>query len=475
MAENTVAALLGGAGGLLLARLAIAIVAWLRPVHLPRQSEIVVNGTVVLWTVGLTLLAALLFGLAPALAFTRGTGDQPLHGSRAGALMLRGRRLHRGLVLAEVALSIVPLIGAGLMLRTFVNLLDAPLGFEPAHVVTARIPLDLGAYATIDRRSAFYQAAVARVRGLPGVEAAAVGGPLPLAPVQGTQQAWRGGERDATPATVVQESVMPGYLGVMGIPLSAGRDISDDDIRHRRRVTIVDERLAARLWPHGAVGRTLSLGGSRQPLEVIGVAGAVRARAVRDAETPTLYVPSHVHEIEQTLVVKTRMPPAVAGAAIKRAVEALEPGRPVFHVRSMDEVVDASIDDARFVMLVLTGFALVSVALAGVGLHGTLAYLTAQRRREFGVRLALGASRGGILRMVLREGGMLAVAGAVLGLAGAAAVAHVLQGLLYGVRPLDGSTLAGVAALVVAVALVAVAGPAWRAARVDPTTALRAE
>jgi predicted permease len=475
LAENGVAAILAGAGGLLLARLAIGIVAWLRPVHLPRQSEIAVDGVVVLWTVGLTLIAGLLFGLLPALGFTRDTGDQPLHSGRAGALMLRSRRLHRGLVLAEVALSIVPLIGAGLMLRTFVNLLEAPIGFEPAHVVTARVPLDLTTHSTVERRSAFYQDAVARVRELPGVDGAAVGGPLPLAPIQGTQRVWRSDDPQSTPSIVVQQSVMPGYVGVMGIPLRAGRDISADDIRHRRRVAIVDERLARQLWQGDAVGRRLSVGESKQPLEVIGVAGAIRARAIRDAETPTLYVPSHVYEIEQTIVVRTQAPIPVMAPAIKRAVEALGPGRPVFHIRSMDEVVGASIDDARFLMLVLTGFAVASVALAGVGLYGTLAYLTSQRTREFGVRLALGASPGGILRLVVGEGSLLAAAGAAVGLAGAATMTGALRGLLYGVTPLDGLTLSGVAVLVVAVAVVAVGGPALRAARIDPTTALRAE
>ena len=165
----------------------------------------------------------------------------------------------------------------------------------------------------------------------------------------------------------------------------------------------------------------------------------------------------------------------MAGAAIKRAVEALGPGRPVFDVRSMDDVVAASIDDARFVMLVLTGFAVASLALAGVGLHGTLAYLTSQRTREFGVRLALGASRGGILGLVVREGGLLAGAGTAVGLAVAAAMARALRGLLYGVTPLDGPTVVVVSVLVVTVAVVAVGGPAWRAARIDPTTALRAD
>jgi putative ABC transport system permease protein len=475
LAENLVVAILGGAGGLLLAWLGVGVLDWLRPAHLPRQSEIAIDGVVMVWTAGLTVMSSLMFGLVPALAFTREAHGQPLHAGRAGSLMLRSRRLHRGLVVAEVALSIVPLVAAGLMLRTFANLLEAPLGFDPAHVVTARIPLNLQVFSTIDRRSAFYRDAIAGARELPGVEAASVGGPLPLAPAQTTQRFWRHEDREPTPVIGVQQSIMPGYFGVMGIPLRAGRDVSDDDITHRRRVAVVDERLAARLWNGAAVGRQLGVGEAKRPLEVVGVAGEVRAREIRDGGTPTIYVPSHVYEIEQTLVVKTRATVSTIGPAIKQAVEALAPGRPVFDIRPMDDVVAASIDNTRFTMLVLSGFALASLLLAGVGLYGTLAYLTSQRTQEFGVRLALGASAASILRLVVREGCLLTGLGAALGLGGAIAVTRTLRGLLYGITPLDGVTIASVVALVAAVALVAVGWPAWRAARVDPATALRAE
>ncbi len=475
LAENLVIAILGGVCGLLLARLGVGVLDWLRPVHLPRQSEIAIDGVVLLWTAGLTVMSSVVFGLAPALTFTRDAHGQPLLSSRAGSLLLRSRRLHRGLVLSEVALSIVPLIAAGLMLRTFINLLETPIGFDPAHVVTARISLNLRVFSTVDRRSAFYRDAIARVRELPGVEAASVGGPLPLAPVQSTQRFWRGEDRNPTPSIGMQQSIMPGYFGVLGIPWRAGRDISDDDIRHRRRVVVVDERLAALLWNGEAVGKQLGIGQAKQPLEVVGVAGHIRARAIRDSGTPMIYVPSHVHEIEQTLVVKTRAPLSTIGPAIKQAVEALGPGRPVFDIRLMDDIVEASIDNTRFTMLVLSAFAAASLVLAGVGLYGTLAYLTSQRTQEFGVRLALGASAASVLRLVMREGFLLTGLGAGLGLAGGMAVTRTLRALLYGVTPLDGLTIASVIALVAVVALVAVGWPAWRAARVDPTTALRAE
>jgi putative ABC transport system permease protein len=420
-------------------------------------------------------MSSVLFGLVPALTFTRDAHGRPLHSSRAGSLMLHSRRLHRGLVLSEVALSIVPLIAAGLMLRTFSNLLEAPIGFDPAHVVTARVSLNLSVFSTVDRRSAFYRDAIARVRELPGVDAVSVGGPLPLAPVQTTQRVWRSEDQAPTASIGMLQSIMPGYFGVMGIPLRAGRDISDDDIRHARRVVVVDERLAMQLWRGDAVGKRLAVGESKQPLDVVGVAGPIRAREIRDSATPMIYVPSHVYEIEQTLVVKTRAPLSTIGPALKQADEALGPGRPVFDIRSMDDIVEASIDNTRFTMLVLSAFAVASLLLAGVGLYGTLAYLTSQRTQEFGVRLALGASAATILRLVIREGCQLAGVGAALGLVGALAVSRALRGLLYGVTPLDGLTIASVAGLVAALALVAVGWPAWRAARIDPATALRAE
>jgi predicted permease len=475
LAENLVLAILGGAGGLVLARLGVGLLEWLRPVHLPRQGEIAVDGAVVLWTAGLTLVSGILFGLVPALALTRGSAGLTLHAGRAGSLMVRSRHLHRALVLSEIALSIVPLIAAGLMLRTFGNLLDVPLGFEPAHVVTARVSLNLEEFSTVDRRSAFYRDAIARVRELPGIEAASVGGPPPLAPVRSTVRLWRSEDREGTSSLGSQQSVMPGYFTVMGIPLRSGRDISDDDIVRRRRVAVVDERLAAQLWQGDAIGQSLSVEYSKQPLEVVGVAGYIRARDIRDAGTSLIYVPSHLYEIEQTLVVKTRAPLSTVAPAIKQAVEALGPGRPVFAIRPMEEIVRASIDDTRFTMLVLSAFAVASLVLAGVGLYGTLAYLTSQRTQEFGVRLALGATASTILRLVMREGCLLSGMGATLGFAAAMAVTRVLRGLLYGVTPLDGLTIASVVALVAGVALVAVGVPAWRAARVDPVTALRAE
>jgi putative ABC transport system permease protein len=210
-------------------------------------------------------------------------------------------------------------------------------------------------------------------------------------------------------------------------------------------------------------------------LEVVGVTAPIRASQVRDQGTPMMFVPYPVYEIEETLVVKTRAPMAAIGPAIKQTVESLGPGRPVFDIRPMTDIVEASIDDTRFTMLVLSAFAATALLLSGIGLYGTLAYLISQRTQEFGVRIALGASGAGVIRLVLREGGVLTGLGGAIGLAGAAGVTRMLRGMLYGVTPLDGVTIARVVMLVVAVAIIAVSRPAWRAARVDPVTALRGD
>lgn len=238
---------------------------------------------------------------------------------------------------------------------------------------------------------------------------------------------------------------------------------------------MIDERLAVRLWQGDAVGKMLTLEYSKTPMEVVGVAGAVRARDLRDDSTPLIYVPSHVYEIDQTLVARVRGTMSVVGPAIKNTVESLGPGWPVFDVRWMDEVISASVETSRYLMFLLTVFAAAALALAGVGLYGTLGYLTAQRRQEFGVRIALGATAGGIVGLVLREGILLAGAGAAVGLVAALAATTGLRGLLYGVTPLDGVTLAAVAFTVAVVALVTVGWTAWRAACIQPAVALRGE
>jgi predicted permease len=475
-AENVLITTLGGAGGWLIATGGVALVGWLRPPHLPRQDDIVIGGLVLAWTMGLTILASLIFGVVPAWLLA-GRGPRAMLNSGRGSAQIVRRRWQRGLVVAEVALSIVPLVAAGLMARTFVNLTRAPLGFDPSGVLTASVPFSFRRYPDPDRKQVLYLAAVDRVAHLPGVDAVSAGGPLPLSPLPIFRRTWADGAPSPIEVRASQVSVLPGFLHVLGVRLMAGRDLTEDDLTQHHAVAIVDQELARALWGGEAIGRRLAIQSDSTPqtFEVVGVAAPIRTARVRDAGGPTFFVPYYVYDIELSLVVKTRAAMAPLGAAIKPVVEALGTGRPVFDIRPLAAIVNDSIGEERFTALVLVGFAAAALFLAAVGLYGTLSYLISQRTQEFGVRLALGASAIGLVRLVLWEGAVLTVAGTVAGLAAALGVAGVLRNLLYGVTPVDAPTLSGVAFVVAIVAIVAIGRPAWRAARVDPVVALRSE
>jgi predicted permease len=473
LTEGLVLAVASAAIGLLCARFGLAAIARMSASHIPLQSRIGMDTPVALFALVLSVVTCMLFGLLPAWRLASGKTGHPLRAGRTETPGSGARRLQRVLVVAEVALSIVPLACGGLMLRSFLNLMHAPLGFDPANVVTAKVPFDLKRYPQTEQQWAWLRDVLDRVRVLPGVQSVSAANPLPLADNQERRRVGRPDEPDAPPILATQQGVIPGYLGMIGTPLREGRDFADGDLVPGRNVVIIDERLAKRLWPEGAIGKHLAVyrTGWRSDLEVVGVTAAVRATRVRDENTPQFMMPS----IETTLVIRTHQPASRMAAGIKLAVDAAHGGRAAFDIRPMSDYVSESIGDTRFILFVLAAFAGASVLLAAVGLYGTLAYLTAQRTREFGIRLALGSSVRAIVAIVMREGVLLALAGAALGLLGVAAVTRVIRELLYGVRPLDGATLLGVVGLVAIVALAAAGVPAWRAARIDPQTSLRSE
>lgn len=478
LTESLVLGAASGATGLVCASFGLDAIRRLSASHIPLQSTVAMDGPVLAAALALSTITSLLFGLAPAWRLASGkTG----HVLRAGRMETAGwgtRRLQRSLVAAEVALSIVPLACAGLMLRSFVNLMHSPLGFEPAGVVTATLPLDTKRYPHQEQRWALVRDVVSRLRAIPGVTWASAAGPLPLAG-QEHRRVGRADRPETPPMLATQQFAIPGYLRVMGTRLIAGRDFTDDDIAAHRNVTIIDEGLAKRLWPEGAVGRILSIyrTGWRQDLYVVGVTSAVRVTRVRDDSIPHFVMPydgSYLGEI--SLVMKTREPVERMAPQVQSAVHAAASGwAAVFDIRPMSAYVADSIGDTRFILLVLAAFAGASVLLAAVGLYGTLAYLTAQRTREFGIRIALGASVREILTIVIRESVVLAAAGVAVGLIGVAGATRAMRGLLYEVRPADGMTLACVSGLVAAIALGAAVLPAWRASRIDPQSSLRSE
>ena len=476
VAESLVLALAAGAAGLVCAHFSLAAIRRVGASHIPLQSRIEMDMTGALLALALSAGTTFLIGLVPAWRLAANRSGHSLRASRTGTVGAGARKLQRTLVVAEVALSIAPLAGAGLMLRSFLNLMHSPLGFNPANVVTARIPFDLKRYPHWEQRWALLRDAAGRVGALPGVQSVSAADTLPLAD-QETRRVGRPDQPDTPPILATQQFALPGYLGVMGTPLLEGRDFTDDDIAQRRMVTIVDEGLARRLWPEGAIGRILSIyrTGWRNDLEVIGVTAAVRVTRVKDGSVPHFMMPYGSYPNGASLVVKTRRPAEIMAPQIRSAVGAAQGGQSTYDIRPMSEYVADSVGDTRFVLFVLAAFAVASAALAAVGLYGTLAYLTAQRMREFGIRLALGSSVKALVLIVVREGILLAAAGTAAGLVGVLALTRAIQGLLFEVRPLDGVTLAGVVALVALIALGAAGVPAWRAARIDPQTSLRSE
>jgi putative ABC transport system permease protein len=474
-AESLLLALASGAAGLFCGRLGLEAIKRIGASHIPLRSRIEMDMPVALFALALSAATSILFGLLPAWRLTSGwTG--PLGTTRTGTAGSGARKLQRVLVVAEVALSIAPLAGAGLMLRSFLNLTHSPLGFNPVDVVTARMPLDLKRYPHWEQRWALLRDVIDRVRALSGVQSVSAANALPLSGME-RRRLGRPDQPDTPPILATQQFALPGYLGVMGTPLVEGRDFTDDDIATQRSVTIIDESLARRLWPEGAIGKILSVyrTGWRNDLEVIGVTAAARVTRVKDGSIPHFMMPYGSYPTGMSLVVRTREPAESMAPRIHSAVEAAHGGRAPFNIRPMSAYVADSIGDTRFLLFVLSAFAGASAALAAVGLYGTLAYLTAQRTREFGIRLALGSSVRALVAIVVREGILLVAAGTAVGLIGVAALTGATQGLLYGVRPLDGVTLAGVVVLLGIIALGAAAVPSWRATRIDPQISLRSE
>jgi predicted permease len=473
-AESVILATLGGAAGLILALWGVDLVDWLRPTHLPRQSQIAIDAPVAFYAALVSTAVCFLFGILPALRVTGRDDHDALRATR-GSIGGRERKLQRSLVIAEVALSIVPLVASGLMMRTVWNLTHTPLGFDGSDIVTAKVAISFRKFPEFDQRWQLNRDAIRRISDMPGIEAVSAAQPLPLGPLQFTRQFSDADNTSGPRLTATWQVVFPGYAKVMRTQLREGRDFTDDDVRSRRMVTIVDERIARRLWPGGAIGKHLAMQSLAKTTvwEVIGVTEPIRATRVSDAEVAHVMLPLHYGMGDMSLVIRTARSASTLEPALKTAVESLGSGRPLVDVKPMNAYVASSIAESRFNMLLLTGFAAASLLLAAVGLYGTLAYLIAQRKREFGVRVALGASVRDVIAMVVRESAWLTGIGVAVGLIGVVATAGIVRGLLYQVAPLDPRVMVLVIGVLAMVAMIATIIPALRASRVDPTTVLR--
>lgn len=465
----------------------------LAPADLPRISEISVSPQVLLFAFVVSLLTGILFGLAPALQAARTSHATSLReGSRGSGASKQQMKVSRVLVTSEIALSLVLLIGAGLMLRSFQHLLEVHPGFDPHHVTTAKIWLPVpndpkaNIYATVEKRTAFSREVLRRVKNLPGVQEAAIGA-LNALPMGGGDSRFQRTFKIENQVTESERApvsnlvgVSPSYFDVLKIPVLRGRVFNEFDDSKNQRVVVISDSLARTYWKDGdAVGKRVDFG-PQQPQKpwatIVGVVGDVKSEGFDTESIPQMYLPEYQQSSFGSVVfLNAAGDPVRIGEQIRQQVQAINPDIPVFGYRSMDEVMSRSLAERRFTMSLLGLFASVAALLAAIGIYGVMAYTLSQRTNEIGIRMAMGAARMDILRMALGEGVVLIVLGVVSGLAGAAILTRYLNSMLYQVSAIDPATFGGIALFLTVVALLACLIPASRAARIEPLTALRHE
>jgi predicted permease len=485
LTESVLLAAAGAAAGIVVAWAGLQIVLTLRPANLPRLDETALDAGVLAFTAVLGVVTGVLFGLLPALQLSRPDVTGVLKdGGRSGTAGRSRQLARRGLVVLQLASSVVLALAAGLLIRSLVQLNAIDLGFNPANVLTAQVQVPATDYPQNADIVRFHRQVVEGVAQIPGVRAAGSVRVLPLARTIGDWSIKIEG-RPYVPEENPNgdyQAVTPGYFAAMGLTLVRGRFLSDADREGTMPAVVINDTMAARYWPgQDAVGRQFMMGTDDKPwLTIVGIVGTVRHNAVVEAPRNEMYVahaqlPEHIRSAPRgmTLVAKTAGNPLAIAGQVRDVVRAIDRNLPVSGVRTMEDVTAAALSQPRFVTFLLALFAGTALALAAIGIYGTISLLVAERTPEMGIRLALGADRPAILKLVLGQGMLLTVVGLVLGLAGAAALTRTLSGLVYGVGTLDPLTFAAVPALLAMVALIACFLPARRAASVDPITTLR--
>jgi putative ABC transport system permease protein len=486
LSESILLALAGGALGLALARGVVALVARLGPASIPRLAEASVDARLFLFALGVSVATGILFGIAPAMQSSGGDVNAALtEVGRGGTSGRSGRLVRNALVVAEVALAVVVLIGAGLLIRSFVRLRSSDPGFQPAGLLTLRVPLAGGRNAAPDRRIAFFQQVADRLAALPGARAVGAVNGLPLTGLGlGSTFAVEGRPAPAPEQRPIGllRSVNSAYFRAMGIPLLAGRVFADSDTSQAPPAIVVNQTLARRFWPAGNPlgGRLVVDANHARVSQIVGVVGDVKPERIETKDWPTIYCPyAQAPAATMIMVVETAGPkgaqPLSLASAVEREVHQLDPDQPVADMRSMEEVMDQAIAGARFNTVLLGVFALIAFVLAAVGIYGVISCDVSERTHEIGIRVALGAQPGDVLKLVLGQGARLAGYGIATGLAAAFALTRLMAAMLYGVKATDAYTFAAIPVLLGAVALAASYVPSRRALALDPVAALRHE
>lgn len=482
LTENLLLASAGGLAGLLLSVWGIDLLRAFGPDNVPRLQDVTVDRWVLGWTALISLGSGILFGLAPAWHGTRLDLNTSLkEGGRSASESAGARRLRSFLVVSEVALAMMLLIGAGLLIRSFMRLQQVRPGFNAEQVLTMQVPLPRAKYTENPKVLSFYERLLERVSALPGIRSAAIVSSLPPNGLQVSDTFNVEGVLSADDANSPMGSILfstPGYFKTLGVPVQQGRDFTVRDNSTSPRVVIINETLARKYFPNGnSIGKRFKEGGSDRTsnpwMEIVGVVGDVKYEGLDIPTAPAYYIPFQQNPIRgMNLVVSTSLAPSAATAAIRAEVRNIDPEIPVSRVRTMEKLVSESVAQPRFRTFLIGVFSAVAMLLAAIGIYGVVAYSVSQRTQEIGIRMALGAQPRDVLRLVVRQGMGLTVMGAGIGLIGAFGLTRVMSNLLFGVGASDPLTFAAISLLLIFVALLACYIPARRAARLDPMAAL---
>jgi putative ABC transport system permease protein len=478
LTESMLLALLAGVLGVGLSWAAVrALVTW-GASQLPPGISIRIDLEVLFFTLGISLLAGILFGTFPALQLARVNPNTTLRDEGRGVSIGHTRaHMKNLLVISQVALSLLLFIGAGLLLRSFVRLLHVDPGFDAQNVLTMNLSLPTVKYAKPDQQIAFFDEVVRRVSELPGVHNAAISAALPLSWMRITPVLPEGQPDVPLPKRpfIDIEAISPQWFRTLRVPLRAGREFTDADNAQAPKVIIVNETFARAFWPNqNPVGKHVIIGRLPVPADVVGVAADIKNKGLDHDTQAQLYLPfPQLPWSDMNLLLRTDVAPQSLTAAVRAQIALADPDQPLTNIQTLEEIMDKSRSQPRFTMFLLAVFSMTALALAVIGIYGVLSYSVAQRQHEFGIRLALGAEPTDILRLVVRQGFMLAIAGVAIGLIAALGLTRMMSSMLYKVGPLDVATFLLTPLLFLGIALFASYLPARRATKVDPIEALR--